>query len=462
MKIRVRPEDFVVREQVDLRVSSEGRYGVYLLHKRGWNTLDAIGAIARASGVPVEEIRYAGLKDRYSLSTQYISVPRSMNLRESLPEVAGSDLRVQHIGYSDDFVSTRNLIGNEFSVTVRSLDADEAALLRARIALVSQSGFPNYFDDQRFGSVPAGGELLGERVVKGHLKGALRLYMTAEYPAMKAGEKERKRSISASWGDWNVVYALCRDVVERRIVEALMKGGNKKNLLAAINAIPGDEMTMYFAAFQASVWNETLRDIIGARLRSAARPVMAADTSSASGQFAQRDATSADQPGQPGTASTLLVPGREAPYVIPVGEESAAILEALRGVRIPTVAHKTLPADPEVETAIAAVLSARGIARSDLNIRGVHNAYLKSFYRDAVVVPGDLESDGTGPDDLYRGRLKTTLRFSLPRGSYATMLLKALTGRAGEREPVTPSDSADPGAPPDPAAKPDPVAPEAS
>jgi len=432
----------VVREKVDLNLSSEGRHSVYLLHKRGWNTLDAIGAIARASGVPVDEIRYAGLKDRHALSTQYISVPRYRTLRESVPEVAGEDLRVEHVGYSDDFISTRNLTGNAFSVTVRSLAQEEAELIRHRTAQVKESGFPNYFDDQRFGSMPASGELLGERVVKGHLKGALRLYMTAEFPAMKSDERERRRSISDSWGDWDAIYALCSSAVERRIVEALMKGGGRKNLLQAINAIPGNEMTMYFAAFQASVWNQTLRELMGGMSGHRSVPP---STASEGQQSVPVSATSADQQSLPAVAAPFVsVQGREAPYLIPVGDRGQAALNGLHGVKIPTVAHKILPAQPQVEAAISAVLSARGIARSDLNMRGVHNAYLKSFYRDAVVVPADLESDGPAFDDLYRGRLKTTLRFSLPRGSYATMLLKALTCAAGEDDPATASGPAAP------------------
>lgn len=447
----------MVREQVDLQLSQQGQYSVYLLHKRGWNTLDAIGAIARASDVPAEEIRYAGLKDRYAVATQYLTVPRSRSLRESLPEVAGDDLRVQHVGYSDDFVSTRNLTGNAFTVTVRSLGPEEAESIRERMALVKESGFPNYFDDQRFGSVPAGGELLGERVVRGHLKGALRLYMTAEYPAMKRAERERRQSISALWGDWDAVYALCRGVTERRIVETLMKGGNKKNLLTAINAIPGAEMTMYFAAFQASIWNQALRELLGA---SAGQPSGPPDVASAEQRSGPPDAASDGQPsgppdvvsgeqlsGAPGAASIVPVAGREAPYLIPVGDESPAVLGSLRGVRIPTVAHKILPADPRVEAAIDAVLTARGISRGDLNIRGVHNAYLKSFYRDAVVVPFGLEADEIGHDDLYRGRLKITLRFSLSRGSYATMLLKALTCSAGPADQTAPSGPVTPAAP---------------
>jgi tRNA pseudouridine13 synthase len=36
-------------------------------------------------------------------------------------------------------------------------------------------------------------------------------------------------------------------------------------------------------------------------------------------------------------------------------------------------------------------------------------------------------SHTTGTDELYPGRHKLTLKFDLPRGSYATMVIKRLT-----------------------------------
>jgi len=391
MKIKVSPEDFVVREETDLTLTDAGPYRAYLLHKRGWNTLDAIGAGARASGVPAHEVRYAGLKDRHAVTTQYISVPERYSLRASVPGIAEQDLRFEPVGFSEDFISTRNLAGNRFEIIVRSLSDHEASSIKYRLSRVREDGFPNYFDDQRFGSVPPGGEFLAERVLKGHLKGALRLYLTAKFPGMPAPEKERRLRISEAWGDWDAVSKECRSGVEKRIMEALKQGGNKKNLLRAISAIPHDEMAMHLAAFQAALWNETLRQLLAPLVEE---------------------------------ASTPSVPGRVGEYFFPAIHEDAGPSGRLSV--IPTVARRILLCPPEVAAAVDAVLREREISASDLNMRGIRNAYLKSFYRQAVVIPKELHAGESLPDDLYAGRQKVTLSFGLPRGSYATMLLKAL------------------------------------
>jgi hypothetical protein len=46
--------------------------------------------------------------------------------------------------------------------------------------------------------------------------------------------------------------------------------------------------------------------------------------------------------------------------------------------------------------------------------------------RDAFVKPADVGEVRIEPDEINGGRVKATLSFSLPRGSYATMLIKRL------------------------------------
>lgn len=390
LKIKVRPEDFVVSEALDIALTENGQHRVYILHKRGWNTVDAVGAVARASGVPVSQVRYAGLKDRHALTSQYVTVPRQYVLTDKVPGISPEDLRLEQVGFSEDFVSTHNLRGNSFEVTLRSLSPEEAESIRSRIPEVKRAGFPNYFDDQRFGSVPPSGDLLAERILKGHLKGALRLYLTAEYPGLTAAEKARRQAMSGAWGDWAAVQRQCQSGVEKRIVETLQRGGNKKNLLDAVNAIPSHEMTMYFAAFQASIWNRVLCALVG-----------------------------------PATGATLSVPGKAGDYLFP-RDAASGLLEKIQSAEIPTVARRILPCEPDVQATISSSIAERGLTASDLNLRGIRSAYLKSFYRRAVVVPDGLVAGEIVRDDLYRGRSKLVIRFSLPKGSYATMLLKAL------------------------------------
>ncbi len=53
--------------------------------------------------------------------------------------------------------------------------------------------------------------------------------------------------------------------------------------------------------------------------------------------------------------------------------------------------------------------------------------YFKSFKRRAVIIPDEIQSSDRGKDELHQGKMKVTLSFFLPRGSYGTMLMKRLS-----------------------------------
>ena len=49
-----------------------------------------------------------------------------------------------------------------------------------------------------------------------------------------------------------------------------------------------------------------------------------------------------------------------------------------------------------------------------------------------MIIPEDLQIHGAGIDELHPGRMKWTISFVLPRGSYGTMLVKRLVLKPGD------------------------------
>ena len=76
MKIKQRPEDFVVREtsRVELDPAGRGPHAVYRLSKRGIGSLEAATALARLWRISRKRIALGGLKDRHSVAEQAASV----------------------------------------------------------------------------------------------------------------------------------------------------------------------------------------------------------------------------------------------------------------------------------------------------------------------------------------------------------------------------------------------------
>lgn len=386
VKIKVRPEDFIVRERARIRYVSGGKYRIYLLTKRSWNTIDALKLVARQSQVPMSEISYAGRKDRHALTFQFISVPRHLELNVDQPNV---ELSFQ--GYSDEPVSPDLLEGNYFEITLRSIQASHRELLSQRLEEVCDHGFPNYYDDQRFGSVESADEFFAEKLILGHYRGALKLYFTTLFPGYKKEERERRLRIRQNWGKWSEVARDCRGEVETKIVQILMNGTNKKNMVRAIESIPKDELTMFLSAYQSYIWNNTLKNLLPAYCT----------------ELYER----------PGKIMTYLFYRRLPP-------ES---FRELRAMNIPTVSARLPGVPPQVRAALLKVLEERKVELSWFNLRDIRKCFFGSFLRPAIVIPENLYSGKFEPDELYPGYFKLRVKFFLPAGSFATMLIKALT-----------------------------------
>ncbi|MDI3480935.1 MAG: tRNA pseudouridine13 synthase [Tepidanaerobacteraceae bacterium] len=385
MKIKVTPEDFIVRERIDLKYTSGGRYRIYRLKKRHWNTMDALLYIARENRIPMAIIGSGGRKDRHAVTYQYISVPREHELKFQHPNV-----ELAFEGFADDFVSPAILLGNYFELTLRKIKPEEKGPIEQRLKQINACGFPNYFDDQRFGSIQNPDEILAERIIKKHYSGALKLYFTTIHPEDKKEEKERKKKITELWGNFQEILPLCRTKVEREIMEILVQGKSKKHLIEAINAIPKESLSMHFSAYQSFLWNMVLQRMI-------------------------LDCTD----------ELFKIKGKIMDYHF-YKALTPENLKHLKKMEIPTVSSRIPKTLPHIDRAISEVLSERQVKPSDFNLKKIRKSFFKSFMRSAVVFPEDMYIGPFESDDIYPGFVKFQLKFALPPGSFATMLVKAI------------------------------------
>lgn len=396
LKIKVTPEDFIVKELTDLQLKTDGSYRIYLLEKRHWNTMDALLAIARQNKMPMAKIGYGGRKDRHAVTYQYISVPRQYDLSFRM-----SNINLTFEGFADDYMSSTTLKGNHFELTIRKIPMEQKSYIEKRLDEIDRYGFPNYFDDQRFGSVINPEEFLAERIIKKHYKGALKLYLTNIYSGDRREEKKRKRAIEEQWGDWQAIAPLCRTAAERDIVKILSKGESKNQLVKALNAIPKEQLSMHFSAYQSFLWNQSLEHILLQHIKNPLK---------AKGKIMDY-------------------------YFYQTLEENT--FNKFKELLIPTVSYK-IPGNPETIQVVREVLSKRDLKPSNFNLTKIRKSFFKSFLRPATIFPiglRDKGDKGTVPmthltpfeeDDIYTGYLKLKLKFTLPPGSFATMLVKSL------------------------------------
>jgi tRNA pseudouridine13 synthase len=386
MKVKQQPDDFQVEEVTDVRAGTDGPFAFYRLEKRGWTTPDALEAVRRRWHLNPRRLSFAGLKDRHAATVQYLTIDHGA--QRGLTQ---QGLTLIYLGQVPAPYTSADLRANRFRVTVR--DLSPAASARARQALdeVRTEGVPNYFDDQRFGSLGPGEESVARFLILGRYEDALRLALTAPYEHDRAPAMREKAILRSCWGDW----ALCKE---------RLPGGHTRDLMTylarrpsafrgALERLRPELSGLYLSAFQSDVWNRVLARWLERRCRP-------------------------DQ----------LLRVRLRPGTVPMhrGLEEAQLRE-LADLRLPLPEARTrLDATDPRWPLIQEVLAEEDLGWEQLKLKGLRRPFFTRGERPALCLPAGLAYQA-GPDERHPQREQLEMTFELPRGSYATLLIKRAT-----------------------------------
>ncbi len=389
MKLRSRPEDFIVEEvsrlAPDGRGAPEGTYGLYSLRKRSITTPEAVRRIARAGGIDPGRIRYSGLKDRHAVAVQFLTI-----FGKPVGALSGPGFRLKPVGRSRKAAGPGEILRNLFRITLCDLSLDEATRAVERAAAYSRSGMPNYFDDQRFGSARATGRFPGECAARGDWEGALRIIIASSSREDPKDVKRRRRIIDEEWGDWPAVKSKLDRSSERSIVTYL--ADHPTDFVGAFDRLPESLRTIVLSAFQSLVWNEVLSGVVRARCERVWTHV---------GRYDE----------------------------VAFFEPDDAAAEALRALAIPFPHRATKMRDADAAEALSNALTKRDLTLDSFRLRGLKKGHFWRGERPALAEVADFSAREPVPDELNENRFALELHFSLPPGAYATMFVKAATGR---------------------------------
>ena len=154
-RIKASPEDFVVEEVPAYQPTGEGEHLYLWIEKRDVAADRLVQHVAQALKIRRDDIGSAGLKDRFAVTRQYLSVPATA--LEAVPQIDCPGIKVLSATRHRNKLKTGHLRGNRFRITVRDLTATDSSLpIEEAIPLIentiARQGFPNYFGDQRFGN----------------------------------------------------------------------------------------------------------------------------------------------------------------------------------------------------------------------------------------------------------------------------------------------------------------------
>lgn len=143
------PEDFVVDEVPAYAASGKGEHQYVLAKKRLLTTQELAKRLARAASVHERDVGYAGMKDKYAVTTQWLSVCTKTPLTKELD--LGPGVEVLEVTRHENKLRTGHLLGNRFTITLVGVHEDALERAQAVAERLRRDGLPNYFGAQRFG-----------------------------------------------------------------------------------------------------------------------------------------------------------------------------------------------------------------------------------------------------------------------------------------------------------------------
>lgn len=251
--IKQRPEDFFVQEMPLYEASGEGEHVYCEIQKMGIPTFEAIHRIARALNVSSRDVGYAGLKDANAITRQIFSVWGTSP--EAVMALHAPGLSVQWAARHGNKLKLGHLAGNRFAIKIREVNPTDVVKIRPVLAEIERRGMPNYFGEQRFGR-RGDNDLLGAAYVRGDDAAVLQLLLGHPMSGVDDGQTHAARAMFDR-NDWEGSMKAWprRCGMERRILARLIKTQKPG---AAVRAIDEKLRRLWVSALQSRLFNEVL------------------------------------------------------------------------------------------------------------------------------------------------------------------------------------------------------------
>ncbi len=363
-----------VHSDLGMEAADSGKFSVFVLQKRDWNTMQALRAVAKKCGRGFKSVGFAGTKDKTSVSTQLCSIFGAKP--DALASLRIKDISINGSWASDAGVKLGDLVGNRFTIRITA-PYDASAIQGINDDLCGV--FPNYFGEQRFG-VRGNNVKIGVSILQGDFEGAVMEFLTGTENEKNAGVVEARNRLRCERDFASALgYFPAYLKYERLVLDRLSQ--YPTDYANSLRRLPRQLLLMFVHSVEAHIFNMELE----------AR-VTAGETSPRDGDLA----CLADTSGFPDMNSVADQHKTEGKKRFAVGSIVGFESERLTQYQ-------------------DALLNELGISKEQFKIKTMPELSMKGTYR-ALFAPyiGFSSSIETG---------NAVLKFSLPAGAYATALL---------------------------------------
>jgi tRNA pseudouridine13 synthase len=256
--IKQRSEGFRVVELADesldisLSYDESHRYPLYVLEKHDIDSNHALFEIEHELHM---RLRIMGIKDSKAETMQYAGMERV--IRNPPAELKSRHTRLTLRGFTKHPIGKKFLAGNKFEIMIYNVRSSDLSSFAPQIGMVG-----NFYGLQRFGSERLVTHLVGREIVKRNFMQAVELLLshTTEFDTQISREIRSRCADPSNYRQ--LIKMLPRGMdIERQVLSALVAG---RDTIAALRAIPITIRRLFVQAYQAYIFNICLsRAIIG-------------------------------------------------------------------------------------------------------------------------------------------------------------------------------------------------------
>ncbi|HEY9584477.1 MAG TPA: tRNA pseudouridine(13) synthase TruD [Candidatus Paceibacterota bacterium] len=269
------PQDFIVEEisrdktietidnaDNDLKIT-DGDQTVYAtLVKCGVSTIEALEEMVSLLGCEMNQIQYAGIKDKDAITAQKISFRKIP--AEKIRSISSPNFFLKNIQGGKGVMEKGGITGNKFTILIR-LDYDKVnkttidAFIK-QLDWLKKHGFYNFYYLQRFGTPRLINIKWGLDILRGNYQGAVKSFIG------ESGEREwlyfrkLRKEADISFGKWDEVIKLMTDFPlmlrnELKVLNYLAK--KPGDFSGALATIP-EQITLWVYAVSSLLFNEKI------------------------------------------------------------------------------------------------------------------------------------------------------------------------------------------------------------
>ena len=267
--LKTRVDDFRVKEQARTpSMDPKGRFTAIRVTLRDWETNRFMGRLASACKISRNRIFSSGMKDKRAVTTQLMVVDAKSKVIE---QVSIPDSEIEILGRTHQKIGMGDHDGNRFTVTVRGcahidgepMDSKEAmqrvlSIKTSMSKLLGIDAFPNWIGPQRFGSTRPVTPKVGRFVVNSDFEGAVSTYLGMPGDGRREDVEEFRKLWRESRDPGSCLEIIPRHLgFERKMLERL--DSREQDYIGAFKTLPQSLQILMIHSLQSLAFNHSMR-----------------------------------------------------------------------------------------------------------------------------------------------------------------------------------------------------------